>query len=315
MIYLQSQKLGTKMMNMKIKRSSTKKSKMQQGSPRSAFKSVVSCSKPPSWVDELMASGKYTDLHIYCANVTFEAHRAVICSRSTVIANFVDVLTPDEQNIRRLDLTHDGILVVQELLYWMYTSNYSDCRDFCLAKEKKAGPKNETESSSSRRRSMATNHHATKSNSESRRQTLTPECLIFNIKMFLAAITYQLPELKILAKEKYVFAMTCFWDSEEFVQSVGLLWSNTKGTEEDLKDKVAQVVFENMERLEKYEEFRTILWGEHWQLFGEKDFARDLLLAGRRVVRIRNDEKGRESEEEHGKVAQGFMEKVFRCKG
>jgi hypothetical protein len=43
----------------------------------------------------LMASGKYTDLHIHCANVTFEAHRAVICSRSTVIANFVDVLTPD----------------------------------------------------------------------------------------------------------------------------------------------------------------------------------------------------------------------------
>ncbi|KAE9364483.1 hypothetical protein N431DRAFT_447658 [Stipitochalara longipes BDJ] len=257
-----------------------------------------------------MASGKYTDLHIHCENITFEAHRAVICSRSPVLANLVDALEGDGQNIRHLDLTHDGILVVQELLYWMYTSNYSDCRDFCLAKEKKSHLKSETEPSSSRRRSMA-NNIPTKSSSKSRHQTLTPVCLIFNTKMFLAAITYQLPDLKTLAKEKYVLAMTYFWDNEEFVESVGLLWSNTKGMEEELKDEVAQVVFTNLERLEKYEEFRTILWGEGSHQSGGKDFARDLLVAGRRVATTKNNEMGGEGEEENGNAVRGFMEKVF----
>jgi len=42
-----------------------------------------------------MASGKYTDLHIHSENVTFEAHRAVICSRSPVLANLVDKLDLD----------------------------------------------------------------------------------------------------------------------------------------------------------------------------------------------------------------------------
>jgi hypothetical protein len=32
--------------------------------------------------------------------------------------------------MRHLDLTHDGLLVVQELLYWMYTSDYSDRQNF-----------------------------------------------------------------------------------------------------------------------------------------------------------------------------------------
>ena len=186
----------------------------------------------------------------------------------------------------------------------MYTSNYSDCRDFCLAKEKKAGTKNDPDLSSSRRRSVVSNHHAG-SSSESRRQALTPQCLIFNIRIFLAAITYQLLDLKNLAKEKYVLATTYFWDNEEFVESVGLLWGNTKGMEEDLKVEIAQVVFENLERLEKYEEFRTILWGERSSQFGEKDFARDLLIAGRRVAKMNIDERG--GEDNDGKATQGYV--------
>jgi hypothetical protein len=77
--------------------------------------------------------------------------------------------------------------------------------------------------------------------------------------MFLAATTYQLPDLKSPAKQKYEVAMIWFWDSEEFVESVKLLWSNTMNVEEELKDSVTKVVFENFERLQRREVFMALV--------------------------------------------------------
>jgi len=73
----------------------------------------------------------------------------------------------------------------------------------------------------------------------------------------------------------------------ETVTSAGLLWSNTRGVEEELKDDVAKVALENLERLERYEEFRMILWGDGVNRLAEGGFAKDLLVAARGSIRCR----------------------------
>lgn len=200
-------------------------------------------------------------------------------------------------------MTHNGLLVVQKLLYWMYTSDYSDRRNFCLVKTKKAGAKNPVESSSSHQQNIVATGPA-KLSHESRRRILDPQCLVFNIDMFLTTIRYQIPDLENLAKEKYLVAMPYCWNSEEFVGSVGFLWGNTRGMEEDLKEEVAKVVFEHLGCLEGYDEFRTILWGEGAHRAAEKGFARDLLVAGRKLARMKAEEMGKEIEDGNGKVRQ-----------
>jgi len=73
----------------------------------------------------------------------------------------------------------------------------------------------------------------------------------------------------------------------ETVTSAGLLWSNTRGMEEELKDGVAKVALENLERLERSEEFRMILWGDGVNRLAERGFAKDLLVAARGSRRCR----------------------------
>jgi hypothetical protein len=73
----------------------------------------------------------------------------------------------------------------------------------------------------------------------------------------------------------------------ETVTSVGLLWSNTKGMEEELKDDVAKVALENLEHLERYEEFRMVLWGDGVHRLAEKGLAKSLLVAARGLRRCR----------------------------
>src|SRR5580765_6332018 len=73
----------------------------------------------------------------------------------------------------------------------------------------------------------------------------------------------------------------------ETVTSAGLLWSNTRVMEGELKDDVAKVALENLERLERYEEFRMIPWGDGVNRLAERGFAKDLLVAARGSRRCR----------------------------
>jgi hypothetical protein len=73
----------------------------------------------------------------------------------------------------------------------------------------------------------------------------------------------------------------------ETVTLAGLLWSNTRGMEEELKDDIAKVALENLERLERCEEFRMIPLGDGVHRLAERVFAKDLPVAARGSRRCR----------------------------
>lgn len=144
-----------------------------------------------------------------------------------------------------LDITTKDLLVVQELLHWIYTSEYSDREDYWLVREKKrAYLSSEAAQYVPSRCRIATVE--SRPMCESNRRVLSPWSLTFNVEMFITSIKYQLPELKQLAKEKYEAAMRFFWNSKEFLESAEFLWANIRG----------------MEELKKYDEFMGLLPGD-----------------------------------------------------
>ncbi len=75
--------------------------------------------------------------------------------------------------------------------------------------------------------------------------------------------------------------------------------------EEELKESVAKVAFENFERLRRREGFRGLLDQERLDLAAGKEFMSDLLVVGSITAKMRADEMRRYIEKEHGKVKQG----------
>jgi hypothetical protein len=199
-----------------------------------------------------------------------------------------------------LNLTIEGIPVVQELLYWVYTSSYSDREDiYCLAGPLKMKARHsEAKYNNPRRPHMAT-VGSNKPSHESCRRALTPWSPIFSVQMLIAAIKYQLPDLKALAKENYEVASTYYWDSKEFLKLAELLWEHTKGMEEELKNAIAKVGFDHLEDLKKYDEFRRLLPGDG-------SFGRDMMEVVSKMAKQRKSEIRKEMEEQDVKGKKGW---------
>jgi hypothetical protein len=91
------------------------------------------------------------------------------------------------------------LLVVQELMYWICTSEYSDREDVGFLIETKTTHLRSEAVFSSRQRYRITTAESSKPIHESDRRALILLSLIFNVHMLIAAVKYQLPDLNKLA--------------------------------------------------------------------------------------------------------------------
>ncbi len=73
--------------------------------------------------------------------------------------------------------------------------------------------------------------------------------LVFNVKVYIAGDTYNIPGLKELAKEKFEEVAKVHWNCAEFPEAIDLLWENTVDTDRNLRDVVLESAKTNIKAL------------------------------------------------------------------
>ena len=143
-------------------------------------------------------AGKYSDLKIECNGWTFPVHRSVICAQSKVLERMVEGGFK-EAATGVIDFPDDEPQSVFNMLKFLYTYNYDDCRD--------DGPNDAASNSTD--------------NSTSNVSLIEPfSALVTNVKAYVIAEKNDIPAMKKLAKKKYEEIVPDGWNSVSFVESL-----------------------------------------------------------------------------------------------
>ncbi|KAL2062698.1 hypothetical protein VTL71DRAFT_5770 [Oculimacula yallundae] len=195
-----------------------------------------------SSITGLLKSEKYSDLQILCEGKVFNVHRAIVCTRSKVLAAMMD--TGFEESVsRQIKLVEDDSEVISEVIRYIYTNRYGVTRDISQDASKSAAARASTSTE-------ATGEWI---------DELDGAPLVFHTKVYIAADKYDVPALKILATEKFEKAVKLLWETEAFSQAARLLWENTMASDRLLRDVVAQVSRKNLKILLDRAEFTDLL--------------------------------------------------------
>ncbi|KFY95514.1 hypothetical protein V500_02741 [Pseudogymnoascus sp. VKM F-4518 (FW-2643)] len=93
----------------------------------------------PMTMYNCLVTGNYSDLTITCGDMTWKAHRVIVCSRSSFFeaactGNFKEAFTG------AINLEHDDPLLVKFMMDFLYTGDYDITREeLCAAKKSKLG--------------------------------------------------------------------------------------------------------------------------------------------------------------------------------
>ena len=85
--------------------------------------------------------------------------------------------------------------------------------------------------------------------------------LVFNANMYAVAEKYDVPLLKVLAKEKFSVALDKYdWRSlNSFVSATDVIYTNTVTSDRGLRDLIIPEVKANRAKVREHEGFRTLL--------------------------------------------------------
>jgi len=181
--------------------------------------------------EELMDSGKYSDLTIKCGDQEFRVHRAIVCSRSKPLAAMVDG-NWKESEIGVIELNEDPPEMVKKMIQFLYTLQYDDNRGNTL-------------------------EHDVPSESHKENPETAEGPLLTNAHLFVLGDIYDIHGLREYARSRYEEIVKDRWNNEFFSQSIHLVYE--KCTEESLKGVMVQTAQENIGVLLEREEFLQLL--------------------------------------------------------
>jgi len=183
----------------------------------------------------MLKSGKYSDLTIKCGESVFKVHRNVICLQSKPLAAAVDgdfkvrylrkVPTIGQFNdkvqesvTKVIELEEEEPPIVERMVQFMYNRDYSDADGSDATKDR----------------------------------------LLINTKVYIIADKFDIPGLKLAAKEKYQEAKLIEWNCPSFFESLKLMYENTLATDRLLKEVAIEVVAKHVKELVDREEFGSL---------------------------------------------------------
>ncbi|TVY45333.1 Arm repeat protein interacting with ABF2 [Lachnellula occidentalis] len=195
----------------------------------------------------IYSSGKYSDMTIICKGKTFKVHQCIVCLQSKPLAAAMDGKFKEGPS-KEIDLEDDQPEIVEKMLSYMYTSDYSD------------GP-DSTEPGSTPSKSVpsASSTAVSSSNPSPTSASLT------NAQLFVIADKYDIQGLKELAKKKYEEVIADSWNSASFVASLKLLYEETLESDRALKDAAVKVAGQHAKELVDRGEFAALCI-EHGQI-------------------------------------------------
>ncbi|KAH8654087.1 hypothetical protein BGZ60DRAFT_519551 [Tricladium varicosporioides] len=162
---------------------------------------MTNSNKYASVNEQMLASGRYSDLTIKCKGLIFKVHRAIVCLQSTRLAAAVDG-NLKEGVTAEIDLSGNEPHIVENMLKFMYTSEYSDNRGGDSASTPTApAPSKKGRKIKGLLGAQSTTPLVTMDSADNEATALEP--LLTNALVYVIADKYNVQPLKELAKKKY----------------------------------------------------------------------------------------------------------------
>ncbi|KAI4189143.1 MAG: hypothetical protein LQ348_003835 [Seirophora lacunosa] len=175
-------------------------------------------------IANLESTNDYSDLSIMCAEHVWKVHRMVVCTRSEYFKKKCQANT-EQGKPMSIDLSALGPMVVEQLVKYLYTLNYSD------------GSQAPTEIQVRENKPLTLNH-----------------------KMFVAGMLYSMPSLKDLAHTKFGDAVQYCWDKENLEDLIEMLYDKKwYGAGIDLRRLLTPICIWHYQELRARPAFRTVL--------------------------------------------------------
>ncbi|KAK3640306.1 hypothetical protein LTR56_011902 [Elasticomyces elasticus] len=161
-------------------------------------------------VGDIFKTGQYSDLTINCGERVWHVHKAIVCPQSPFFAKACDGRFMEaENNTITLKKAEDDPSVVQAMLSYLYTTDYSD---------------------------------------EEHDLDLTPAMLL-NIHLHVIADKYEIPSLEKLAAEKFQQRAKLEWSTKSFADAATLIYTSVADRQNQLKEVVMSAATEYAEAL------------------------------------------------------------------
>ncbi|TVY58983.1 BTB and MATH domain-containing protein 43 [Lachnellula cervina] len=208
--------------------------------------------RPPSVTASMYSSGKYSDMTIICKGTTFKVHQCIVCLQSKPLAAAMDG-NFKEGTSNVINLEDDQPEIVEKMLSYMYTSDYSDQQNSTIRTEITVvcGPGGSV--------------YLKETTTASTSNLVISSAPLTNAQVFVIADKYDVQGLKELAEKKYEEAIAGSWNSASFVASLKLLYEETLESDRALKDAAAKVAGQHARELVDRGEFAA-LCKEHGQI-------------------------------------------------
>ncbi|CAD6444460.1 6a6c280b-755d-4884-8bd3-fc363dc20355 [Sclerotinia trifoliorum] len=219
-------------------------------------------------IQALYDTGKYSDMKIRCEDKVFNAHRAVVCMRSPVIAAAMDDDRWEEAAKGEYHMSDDELPVVEAMIHYLYLRTYDDQ---VVSPPEALGSHSQVEigkdemppspptlgSESEPDPEPELDTWRTRANLSWNNGGIVPEAipvslpssLLLNAKVYIIADKYMIPALKSLACEKCSKSLEEHWNTPEFSATAELLWENTPSSDMLLRDSVVATAASNIDVL------------------------------------------------------------------
>ncbi|KAL4986224.1 hypothetical protein BDW68DRAFT_178935 [Aspergillus falconensis] len=162
---------------------------------------------------DLLVNGRYSDMRITCQRVTFDVHRAIVCSQSHFFQAAMDG-NFKESTTHTIDLPEDDPQTIGRMLCFLYTATYTenngrwDDPDSPSKGPEPAMPKTRA------KKSVSENAEDPKTGTDKNRSPA-----YYHLQVYLAADKYEIIPLKDLAARRFVKWCETNWDSDAFLET------------------------------------------------------------------------------------------------
>ncbi|TVY20479.1 hypothetical protein LARI1_G001841 [Lachnellula arida] len=199
----------------------------------------------PSVTASMYSSGKHSDMTIICQGKTFKVHQCIVCLQSKPLAAAMNGKFKEGIS-KEINLEDDQPEIVEKMLSYMYTSDYSDGRNSTTSTK--------ATSTTTPSRPVSSKHSTAASTSKA----ASSNAPLTNAQVFVIADKYDIQGLKALAKKKYEEVIAESWNCASFIASLKLLYEETLESGRALRDVAAKVAGQHAKELADRGEFAAL---------------------------------------------------------
>ncbi|KAI9737356.1 MAG: hypothetical protein M1834_009510 [Cirrosporium novae-zelandiae] len=250
----------------------------------------------------IMKSAKYSDLTISCGGKEFPVHRAIVCPRSPFFAAACDGEFL-EAKLQRISLPEDDPEIVECVISYLYTLDYCDEEEDTTGNiivntrgghnispvdDQAAAPVDATIGNDSDTDDTIPTKSHEHENPFGHEKKIDP--YFRDVRVYALAEKYDIPDLKDVAKSKFLRWAENNWSHEAFPTVVREIYESTPASDCGLREVAVQLIFDHVEEVIERKGFREL-----FEDVGELGLAIIVQLSRFKVKQLSAEQKMKEA--------------------